>query len=240
MRVFWSIAALVGGVALFGGAATGRVAAGDDAGKALKVHFARTLGVGDFTGFPDLTSSDKDLSAGQERRLRQLLADAGFFELTSSPPPPPYVPDPPAGYDLRVEMDGRTHSIWVQDGDVGDALKPLIEWLADRAKEESVKVRFTKSGGIAGLLWSAELDSASLSAEDARELRKRIADAHFFGLPEKPGETHGADLFAYTVTAEMGGKRHTVQVSDDTAPESLRPLLDWLSERAELQRPCGR
>jgi hypothetical protein len=47
----------------------------------------------------------------------------------------PDVPDPPAGYDLTVEMDGRKHSIWITDGDVTPSLRPLIQWLTERARK---------------------------------------------------------------------------------------------------------
>jgi hypothetical protein len=52
-----------------------------------------------------------------------------------SPALPPCVPDPLAGYDLTVEMSGRNHAIWVTDADVTPPLRPLIQWLTDRARK---------------------------------------------------------------------------------------------------------
>jgi hypothetical protein len=257
MKALFSLAALACGVGLVGGTGVegGPRPAGRDDAKSLKVSIHRTLGVGDFEGFHDLTVDDKSLTAEEARDLRKMVQDAHFFTLTSSPKPPPIVPDPSAGYDLKVEMDGKEHAIWVKDGDIGESLKPLVEWLTARARrakgaeacgpdqpavEKAVKVEFTKSGGEAGLFWSAKLDSATLRAEDARRLRKLLADARFLELPEKLTDSHGRDLFGYTIVVEVDGKRHSVEVYDDTMPEGLRPLTDWLAERATLDRPAGR
>jgi hypothetical protein len=207
--------------------------------KTLKVHLVRTRGVGDFNGFPDVDLDAKRLTAEEVRQLRKLIEDARFFELSSSPKPPPYVPDPLAGYDLTVEMGGRKHSIWVVDSAVTPSLRPLIQWLTDRAKE-TIQIEFTKSGGIAGFRWKTTMNSNNLSTEDARKLRQLIADARFFKLPTENGETQVRDGFGYSITVEMDGKRHTVQVFDDTAPADLWPLLHWLSDRAILDRPASK
>ena len=42
------------------------------------------------------------------------------------------------------------------------------------------------------------------------------------------------------IAVEQDGKQHTVEVYDDTMPDGLRPLIDWLAERAALDRPAGR
>jgi hypothetical protein len=131
-ELFGVVLGLALGVIPCGGA--GAVPCPDKA-KTLTVHFARTRGVGDFTGFPDLNLDARNLSTAEQTRLRRLIADARFFRLSSSPAPPPFIPDPPAGYDLSVEMDGRAHTVWVTDGDVTPSLQPLIQWLTDRARK---------------------------------------------------------------------------------------------------------
>ncbi|HEV3117950.1 MAG TPA: protealysin inhibitor emfourin [Gemmataceae bacterium] len=203
---------------------------------ALKVHFRRTLGVGDFQGFPELTLDAKQLSAHDLRQLQKLVDTARCFELSSSPTPPPHGPDPPAGFDLTVDRGGRRHTIWVTDGDVSPTLRPLVQWLTDRARkaaerDELIKIEFTKSGGIAGLHGTTKVDSSTLPAEEERQLRRLIAAARFFELPSDLLDTRGADRFQYTITIEMGRKRHTVEVCDGAVPAALQPLLTWLCER---------
>jgi hypothetical protein len=259
MKKLMSLAAgLVGIAALAVAAATGR---GEDAPigcgqppepTTLKVHFARTPGVEDFTGFPAVDLDGSKLSADEVKELRKLIEDAHFFDLKSSPPVSPVVPDPPAGYDLTVEMDGRTNTIWVVDSDVSKSLQPLIHALTLRAKpwlemvpikalaeeeQPAIRIDFTKSGGIAGLHFpTTTIDSATLSAVDAQKLAKLIVDVRFFDLPELY-PTHGADLFEYTITVELNGKRHTVSYDDE--PAELKPLIDWLSSRPVTEVPVG-
>jgi hypothetical protein len=241
MKALVSLAVLACGAGLAGAAEDegGPRAADRDDAKSLTVSIHRAVGVGDFVGFRDLTVDAKNLTAEEAKELRKLVQDANFFKLASSPPPPQGVPDPPAGYDLKVEMDGKKHAISVTDFDVGESLKPLVDWLTARARK-AVTVEFTKSGGEAGRRWAGTFNSAALKEKDAKQLRKLIADARFFDLPEKLTDTCGRDLFGYTIAVEQDGKQHTVEVYDDTMPDGLRPLIDWLAERAALDRPAGR
>ncbi|HVS38372.1 MAG TPA: protealysin inhibitor emfourin [Gemmataceae bacterium] len=245
-KILFLAANLVGAMAL---AVAGRAGClpEQDAGY-VKVHFHRTPGVPDFNSHPAVDLDGKNMTADEAKALRKRIEDAGFFDLQSSPTPPPNIPDPPAGYDLTVDMDGRTHTIWVVDHDVSKTLKPLIDWLNDRAtlielhdklvvpakareeEQPAIRVEFAKSGGIAGLSFPPTvIDGATLSAADAHKLAKLIADARFFEQPERFPATEIPDGFSYTITVEMNGKRHTIHVAEDVVPMELAPLIDWIS-----------
>jgi hypothetical protein len=102
-----------------------------------------------------------------------------------------------------------------------------------------IKVRFTKSGGIAGFRFEARIDSKVLSAEDARQLRKLIDSAHFFDLPATFPDSGIRDGFGYAITVEVNGRCHTVTVDEGSVPDKLSPLIEWLSKRAEMRHPGG-
>jgi hypothetical protein len=247
MKKLMTLAAGLVGIVALAVAARGGCLPEQDGGY-VKVHFARTPGVGDFNTHPAVDLDGKKLTAEEAKQLRKLIDDASFFDLSSSPTPPPYIPDPLAGYDLTVDMDGRTHHIWVMDSAVSKSLKPLVDWLTAREKalpvefdplrfpekaleeeQPAIHVKFTQSGGIAGVHFElANIDSTNLPADDAQKLAKILKDVRFFDLPEEY-PTHGADLFEFTITVEMNGKRHTVSYSEDTVPAELKPLIDWLS-----------
>jgi len=215
-------------------AAAGQARCLEEEGGYVTVHFHQTPGVGDFNTHPAIDLNGKNLSAAEVKQLRKLIEDADFFDLKSSPPQSPIPPDPMVGYDLTVDMDGRTNTIWVQDSDVGKSLKPLIDWLTARVKaveekQSAFRVEFAKSGGIAGLRFPPlTIDGTRLSAQDARKLAQLIAEVRFFDRPEDY-PAHGADLFWYTITVEMNGKLHSVSYEDP--PTELKPLIDWLSGR---------
>jgi hypothetical protein len=191
--------------------------------------------VGDFNTHPAIDLNGTNLSASDMKKLRKLIEDANFFDLKSSPPQSPIPPDPAVGFDLTVDMDGRTNTIWLLDSDVSKSLRPLIDWLTARVKaveekQPSIHIEFAKSGGIAGLRFPPlMIDSAKLSAEDAHKLAELIAKVRFFDRPELY-PAHGADLFCYTITVEMNGKRHSVSY-DDVGPAELQPLIGWLATR---------
>ena len=223
----------------------------------LKVHFARTPGLSDLLhGSPTVDLDGSNLSAGEVKALRKLIEDAHFFDLKSSPPPAANVElGPIAGYDLTVEMDGRTHAIWVADSDVSKSLQPLIDALTLRAKpwleyevpfkalveeaQPAIRIDFTEGSTLTPSRRTAKIDSASLSAEDARTLARLIADAHFFDQPEQFPPSEAPDGSFYSIAVDMNGKRHTVGVSWEQVPAEMRPLIDWLSSRAVEEGPIG-
>lgn len=96
-----------------------------------------------------------------------------------------------------------------------------------------MRILFERSGGFAGMLVRASIDTASLSKEEADKLEKLVAEAGFFDLPvQLASPSPGADQFQYKVSIEEGDRRHTVETSDQAAPDSLRPLLRELTVRA--------
>jgi len=253
MNKLMILAASLVGMAVLAAAGQARCLEGE--GGYVTVHFHQTPGVGDFSTHPAVDLSGKNLSADDVKKLRQMIEEANFFDLKSSPPQSPVPPDPIVGYDLTVDMDGRSHTIWVRDSDVSKSLKTMIDWLRAREKPiggrdpiagpakpvrdelPAIRVEFMKSGGIAGLHFPPmTIDSTKLSAQDARKLAQLIAEVRFFDRPQLY-PAHGADLFVYTITVEQNGKRHSV--SYDDAPAELKLLIDWLSSRSFSEEPVG-
>src|SRR5512147_2133488 len=94
-------------------------------------------------------------------------------------------------------------------------------------------IQFKRSGGFTGMRLSCSVDTDQLSPEQAEELDKLIGNAEFFELPEKlVPEQPRPDRFEYHVRVEAEHKEHAVTVSDAAAPESLRPLLNYLTTLA--------
>ena len=45
-----------------------------------------------------------------------------------------------------------------------------------------------------------------------------------------------ADRFQYRLTIDDGPRRHVVEIGESAMPESLRPLIDWLTATARKSR----
>jgi len=92
-----------------------------------------------------------------------------------------------------------------------------------------MRVRFERSGGLAGITMAHEFDSGELSTEQSTELARLVAEAQFFKLPgEIRAPNPAADRFQFTITVEDGGQKHCVEFDQGAAPEHLRALAQWL------------
>jgi hypothetical protein len=98
-----------------------------------------------------------------------------------------------------------------------------------------MRIQFKRAGGFAAPAMNRNYtaDLAELSAEDADELRRLVAQLDIAGLanhlinkPPRP------DTFFYKVVVEDHGGQYTIQASDADMPASLRPLIDWLTKRS--------
>lgn len=100
-----------------------------------------------------------------------------------------------------------------------------------------MRIHFERAGGFTGMRIEADIDTAALPPEDARELATLIEAVHFFDLPPRfTSSTPGADQFEYTIMVESEERHHTVHTTDAGAPPDLRPLLQRLTRLARSQR----
>jgi hypothetical protein len=96
-----------------------------------------------------------------------------------------------------------------------------------------MKVRLVRSGGVAGIRLTRELDSERLPEDGARRLARLVEESGVLGLPPgAPAPPTGPDRFAYRLTVESGNAEHTVELAEQDVSPALTPLIDWLISRA--------
>lgn len=83
---------------------------------------------------------------------------------------------------------------------------------------------------------SVTIDLDDLPEEQAEALSEMLDDADFFELPPDLTKAAMPDAFTYNITVSSEERQHSVRVSDTTAPDDLRPLLEELSKQARMQR----
>ena len=98
------------------------------------------------------------------------------------------------------------------------------------------QIHFKRTGGLMGGELETDIDLNELPEGESQELQRMILEANIFNIPQNLIETSKHDEFEYTVTVDAGNSHHTVQTSDSSAPESLRPLLEKLSALAKEGR----
>ncbi len=93
-------------------------------------------------------------------------------------------------------------------------------------------IHLVRTGGFGGMRREIRIDTSVLFREDQALLERLVGEAGFFGLPGRfPRPSKGADYFTYTITVDDGDRRHTVEVSQPSLPEGLRPLVRELTNR---------
>jgi hypothetical protein len=93
-------------------------------------------------------------------------------------------------------------------------------------------IHLVRTGGFGGMRREVKIETGTLPRAERELLEGLVRDSGFFALPEKfPRPARGADYFTYSLTVDDGGRRHTVEVSQPSLPESLRPLIRELSRR---------
>ena len=98
------------------------------------------------------------------------------------------------------------------------------------------KIFFERTGGFMGRKVTATIDLGVVSDELAKLLDDLLYEADFFELPSDLTKPAMPDAFTYNITVSSEEKQHSVRVSDTTAPDDLRPLLEELSKQARMRR----
>jgi hypothetical protein len=97
-----------------------------------------------------------------------------------------------------------------------------------------MKVSVLRGGGIGGMLTRTELDSEALPAADAEVFERRIREAHVLDAdPPAAARPGHPDELAYEIDVDEGERRRTFRASEETTPEPLRALIEWIDSRPE-------
>ncbi len=92
-------------------------------------------------------------------------------------------------------------------------------------------IAFKRTGGFAGIRFACEINTETLSPEEARQLSAWVDEAKFFELPEAL-RSGGADQLQYKISIEKDGRTHEVETDERAMPPSLSPLVKWLMAAA--------
>lgn len=87
-----------------------------------------------------------------------------------------------------------------------------------------------RSGGFAGLTTRIEVDSATLTAAQKRELKTLIEQSQLLDqhVAKKHKTKAVADGFQYDLTVTTEDAEHALKLSDGAVSEDMLALLDWL------------
>lgn len=95
-----------------------------------------------------------------------------------------------------------------------------------------MKVAVVRGGGIAGISARTELSTNALSSEDARTFADKVERANL-QQSQPPSEQGWPDQMLYEMVLDDGTAQTRVHFTDETIPESVRQLVDWIDSRPE-------
>jgi hypothetical protein len=78
-----------------------------------------------------------------------------------------------------------------------------------------------------------DFDLGSMPGSVARRLDGLLTDSNFFDVPLVHDLRTHPDEYQYDITVVAGNSIHTIHVTDTSMPESLRPLVEELTDLAE-------
>ncbi len=96
-------------------------------------------------------------------------------------------------------------------------------------------VRHERSGGFAGITTTLEVDSESLSAKAAKELKELVEKAFPPDQPKKKKATM-PDQYEYEFVIEDGDKPRQYVFNDESINDDLRALSKWLITTAQKRK----
>ena len=104
-----------------------------------------------------------------------------------------------------------------------------------------MKIRLTRTGGVAGMRLSAQLSTEAMAPEEANHLRRLISDGDLFRWPERLKSSRPQpDRFQFCLVLEEGARSKRLLMDESAVPPEVRPLLDYLLAAAMKAGSCPR
>jgi hypothetical protein len=223
---------------------------------ALQVRYEVTGGI---DGIHEVFAVDTaHLADTEATELRRLIEEVDFWNLPAELDDHGDIVDG-FWHQVTVTEGDRQHTVSILDSAGPAATRfprfwDLLIWLNEHSQpiqadsppatpsgtdQNRLQVHFERTGGIAGRHDEIDLDTANLSAAEASELRRLIAEADFWNLPAEIDEGVGvSDGYQYQVTVTEGGQSHAVSIYGiaslaQTEHRGFWRLVSWLEARVQ-------
>ena len=97
-----------------------------------------------------------------------------------------------------------------------------------------MKIRFRQSGGFAGLVRVAQVDSDQVSGDEVHRLRAMVDEALSEAIPQSQPVL--PDEEQYFIEIEIEDRRESILVGRSSVPGPMRPLVEYLETLAEYEK----
>ena len=94
-------------------------------------------------------------------------------------------------------------------------------------------IHFRRTGGSMGREMAMDFDLGTMPGGVSQRLQSLLTESIFFDIPVVNDLRTSPDEYQYDMTVVAGNSIHTIHISDTSMPESLRPLVEELTELTE-------
>ena len=106
---------------------------------------------------------------------------------------------------------------------------------------EGMKVAIVRGGGVAGLTTRTRLAAEALPEGEAKALDERVRESGLLSRPETPRRSpRHADELLYSVTVEDGERERTLRFTEESLPDEVRSLIEWVDAHPKGERELHR
>lgn len=98
-----------------------------------------------------------------------------------------------------------------------------------------MKIKFRQTGGFAGLVKSAEIDTEQLPDNESGMVQSWIEHANFWSMSAPSGRSL-PDQEQYSLTIETDGQSRTMRMGRSAVPTELKPLVEFVASRATYEK----
>ncbi|MFQ5422197.1 MAG: protealysin inhibitor emfourin [Anaerolineae bacterium] len=94
-----------------------------------------------------------------------------------------------------------------------------------------MRIFFERTGGFMGIRLASQMDTTAMPQKEAIELQQLVMTAanYFEKLEIKKEPASTVDTFQYRLVVEDGEEQKEYEVTEETAPNEIRPLLRQLT-----------
>jgi hypothetical protein len=96
-----------------------------------------------------------------------------------------------------------------------------------------MKVTIVRGGGVGGMTTRTQLESDALPGADAQALSSHIQGAALQAGSAPGSGTRSPDELLYEISVNDGGNDVTQRFTENTMPEGVRQLVQWVDSRPE-------
>lgn len=97
-------------------------------------------------------------------------------------------------------------------------------------------ISYKRTGGAMGQEMAFDFNLNEMPDDISQRLHNLITASNFFETPTLNEAISRPDEFEYTVSVDAANSMHTVRTTDSSMPESLRPLIEDLTELAKASQ----